>query len=176
MTKTGNSLEVRLSALRLVSLDCDGVMTDGGLYYAADGSEMRRFHVRDGIGIKALIAAGLEVAFITASRTPAIVHRAKALGVPHCLVGVEDKLEALKVLCQRLGIPLDYVAHVGDDVNDLALLQAVGVPITVADAVSEVRAIAAYVAPRNGGDGAVRDIAQQILAARHEPVGPRIQR
>jgi 3-deoxy-D-manno-octulosonate 8-phosphate phosphatase (KDO 8-P phosphatase) len=171
-TDTGR-LTARLAAVRLLSLDCDGVMTDGGLYYAADGTELRRFDVRDGVGIKALMAAGIEVAFITASRTPAIRHRATALGVPHCLVGVEDKLAALSALCVRLGIPLEAVGHVGDDVNDIPILKSVGVPMTVADARPEVRALAVHATGRKGGDGAVREIADRILAARIDDAAPR---
>jgi 3-deoxy-D-manno-octulosonate 8-phosphate phosphatase (KDO 8-P phosphatase) len=161
-----DALAAKLARVRLVALDCDGVMTDGGLYYAADGSELRRFNVRDGVGIKALMAAGIDVAFVSASRTPAIEHRAAALGVPHCLTGVEDKLGALRTLCARRDIPLEQVAHVGDDVNDLPLLRAVGVPMTVADAIPEAIAVALYVSRRKGGEGAVRDIAERILAAR----------
>ena len=156
---TGDELSARLAAVRLVSLDCDGVMTDGGLYYAADGTELRRFNVRDGVGIKALMHAGIEVAFLTASATEAIAQRARVLGVRHCLTGMEDKLGALTALCDSLGIGLNQAAHVGDDVNDLQLLRAVGVPMTVADAVPEVLRVA-------GGAGAVRDIAGRILAAR----------
>ena len=159
-------LTAKLAAIRLLSLDCDGVMTDGGLYYAADGTELRRFNVRDGVGIKALMAVGVDIAFITASRTPAIQHRANSLGVRHCFVGAEDKLAALKALCARLDVPLEAVAHVGDDVNDIPLLQSVGMPMTVADATPEVRALAVYAARRKGGDGAVREISERILAAR----------
>ena len=90
MTATGTDrLIARLAAIRLLSLDCDGVLTDGGLYYAADGTELRRFDVRDGVGIKSLLAADIEVAVVTASRTPAIEHRARALGIRHCLTGIE---------------------------------------------------------------------------------------
>lgn len=161
-----NALKARLAALRLVSFDCDGVMTDGGLFYAADGSELRRFNVRDGLGIKMLMAAGVEVAFISASKTSAIVHRAKALGVNHCLVGAEDKIAVLEELCSRIDVPFERVAHVGDDLNDIPLLKVVGVPITVADAVEDVRVLAHYVSHRKGGDAAVREIADLILAAR----------
>ena len=163
---TGDELSARLAAVRLVSLDCDGVMTDGGLYYAADGTELRRFNVRDGVGIKALMHAGIEVAFLTASATEAIAQRARVLGVRHCLTGMEDKLGALTALCDSLGIGLNQAAHVGDDVNDLQLLRAVGVPMTVADAVPEVLRVAHYISSCAGGAGAVRDIAGRILAAR----------
>ena len=151
---------------RLLSLDCDGVMTDGGLYYAADGTELRRFHVRDGVGIKAVMSAGIEVAFVTASTTPAIEFRARALGVKHCILGASDKVEALTQLCDKLGIGLPHVAHVGDDLNDLPVLECVGLPITVADAVPAVLEKVAFITSRSGGQGAVREICEHMLEAR----------
>lgn len=157
-------------SIQLVSLDCDGVMTDGRLYYADDGSQLRAFHVRDGVGIKMLMEAGIDVAFITGSRTEAIERRAKDLGVAHCLTGIEDKLTALQTLCDGLGIPLDAVAHVGDDVNDLPVLARVGLPATVWDAVPAVRDRARIVTARTGGDGAVREFCERLLDARGRPV------
>lgn len=152
--------------IRLVSLDCDGVMTDGTLFYGEDGRQWRAFHVHDGVGIRMLIEAGLEVAFITASRTEAIARRAEVLGVPHCLVGVGDKREALAGLCGRLGIALEAVAHMGDDLNDLPVLQAVGLPATVPNAVPAVHAVARYTTQRAGGAGAVREFAEWLLDGR----------
>ncbi len=156
----------RFAGIDLLTLDCDGVLTDGGLYYAADGSELRRFNVRDGVGIKALMAAGIEVAFVTASRTEAISHRAAVLGVPHCLIGVEDKVTAVTALAADLGIPLERTAHIGDDINDAALLYEVGFAITVADATPDIKAIADFETVSRGGQGAVREVADHILATR----------
>ena len=152
--------------IRLVSLDCDGVMTDGTLFYGEDGRQWRAFHVHDGIGIRMLIEAGLEVAFVTASRTEAIARRAEVLGVPHCLVGVGDKKAALAGLCRRLGIGFDAVAHMGDDLNDLPLLEAVGLPATVPNAVPAVHEAARYTTARAGGAGAVREFAEWLLDGR----------
>ena len=157
-------------SIRLVSLDCDGVMTDGRLYYGDDGTQMRAFHVRDGVGIKMLMDAGIKVAFITGSRTQAIERRAKDLGVAHCLTGIEDKLAALQALCGGLGIGLEAVAHLGDDVNDLPVLARVGLPATVWDSMQAVRAAARIVTARAGGDGAVREFCERLLDARAAPV------
>lgn len=156
----------RLARIGLLSLDVDGVQTDGGLYYTESGQEMRRFHVHDGMGIKQVMAAGIEVAFLTASTTASIRHRAERLGVAHALLGVSDKVAALTDLCRMLGLPLDRVAHIGDDVNDLALLHAVGCPITVPDARPEVRAACDHVTTTAGGHGAVREICDLLLALR----------
>ncbi len=152
--------------IRLVSLDCDGVMTDGTLFYGEDGRQWRAFHVHDGVGIRMLIEAGLEVAFVTASRTDAIRRRAEVLGVTHCLVGVGDKKEALAELCSRLGIGFDAVAHMGDDLNDLPVLEAVGLAATVPNAVPAVHAAAGYTTGRAGGAGAVREFAEWLLDGR----------
>ncbi|MCY4548013.1 MAG: HAD-IIIA family hydrolase [Defluviicoccus sp.] len=152
--------------IRLVSLDCDGVMTDGTLFYGEDGRQWRAFHVHDGVGIRMLIEAGLEVAFVTASRTDAIRRRAEVLGVKHCLVGVGDKKEALVELCSRLGIGFDAVAHMGDDLNDLPVLEAVGLAATVPNAVPAVHAAAGYTTGRAGGAGAVREFAEWLLDGR----------
>jgi 3-deoxy-D-manno-octulosonate 8-phosphate phosphatase (KDO 8-P phosphatase) len=159
-------LSARLARVRLLSLDVDGVMTDGGLYYAADGSELRRFNVRDGVAIKALMAAGVAVAFVTTSTTPAIRHRAEMLGVPHCFTGATDKVAAVSGLAKDLGLTLADVAHMADDTADLAILTRVGLAIAVADAAPEVLRAAAYVTRRRGGDAAVREAGEAILAAK----------
>ena len=128
----------RLGAIKLLSLDVDGVLTDGGLYYADDGSQMRKFNVKDGMGMKRARQAGVEVCIITASKTPAIHHRGEALGLKYVFIGREDKLAALQGVCDDLGIGFDQVAHVGDDLNDIPVLEAVGLALTVNDAVAEV--------------------------------------
>ena len=156
----------RLATARLLSLDVDGVLTDGGVYYGEDGAQLRRFNVLDGVGIKRVQAAGVEVAMITAGASEAVRHRARFLGVRYVFIGIEDKLATLKDLCGGLGIGLDQVAHVGDDLNDLPLLDAVGLPLTVAGAVPEVRRRALYITRKEGGAGAVREICDLIVAAR----------
>ncbi len=155
----------RLAGVRLLSLDVDGVLTDGGLYFADDGSQLRKFNVKDGLGMKRARNAGVEVAIITASATPAIHHRGEVLGIPHVFIGVEDKLATLQGLCEGLDIELSAVAHMGDDLNDLALLQTIGCPLTVADAVAEIKEAACYITERKGGAGAVREICDMLVSA-----------
>ncbi|MCW8835853.1 MAG: HAD hydrolase family protein [Rhodospirillales bacterium] len=167
MTKlTRDELIPRLARIRLLSLDVDGVLTDGGLYYTDSGEELRKFNVKDGMGIKRARAAGVEVCIISASSTPSIVHRGKRLGVPHVFVSVEDKLQTLTGLCGELGIDLAEVAHIGDDINDLPVLGKVGLPMTVADAVEAVRDEVRFVTERRGGEGAVREICDLLVRAR----------
>ncbi len=160
-------LQKRLAGIKLLTLDVDGVLTDGGVYYADDGAQLRKFNVKDGMGIKIAMAAGVAVALVTQSTTPSIRHRGEQLGVDHVLLGVEDKLAAVSGICGEMGIALDCVAHVGDDVNDLALLGAVGCPMTVADAVAEVLERVVFVSEHGGGGGAVRQICELLARAKN---------
>jgi 3-deoxy-D-manno-octulosonate 8-phosphate phosphatase (KDO 8-P phosphatase) len=159
-------LQQRLAGLRLLSLDTDGVLTDGGLYYTDAGDEMRKFNVKDGMGMQMLRRAGVEVVIITASAAPAIAHRGHRLGLEHVFLETEDKLAALVGLCDMMGIDLDQVAHMGDDVNDLPVLQAVGCPMSVNDAMPVARDAALYVSKKNGGDGAVREVCDLIISVK----------
>lgn len=163
-------LSRRLGSVRLLSLDVDGILTDGGLYFADDGMTLRKFNVKDGLGIKRALDAGVVVAVISAGQQDAIRRRMESLGIPHVFSGVADKLETLTALCGRLDIDLADVAHMGDDLNDLPVMNAVGYPITVPDAVAEVRECAVYVTTLGGGAGAVREICDQLVAARARAV------
>lgn len=160
------TLQDRLAKVALLSMDLDGTLTDGGLYYTEDGGELRKYHVRDGMGIKMVQAAGIRTAIITMSTTPAITRRAERLAIEHLVLGSHDKVAALGAICRENGLSLDQVAHIGDDVNDLPLLGAVGCPIAVGDAIDAVKAAAAWVTPSRGGHGAVRDLCDRLLAAR----------
>ncbi len=159
------AIKRRLAGIRLLSLDVDGVLTDGGLYYGDDGTIARKFNVRDGVGVKRVLALGVEVAFVSAGTTRSIHHRARTLGVRHVMSGVADKRAEVAKLCRKLGLTLAAVAHVGDDLNDLPLLKAAGLALSVPGAVPDARAAAHYVTRRNGGDGAVREICDLIVAA-----------
>lgn len=156
----------RLGGVRLLSLDVDGILTDGGLYFADNGLTLRKFNVKDGQGIKHVLEAGIEIAVISAGTQEAIRRRMESLGIPHIFTGVPDKLEALTGLCRRLDIDLADVIHMGDDVNDLPVMEVVGYPITVPDAVAEALDGAVYVTTRMGGAGAVREICDLLVAAR----------
>jgi 3-deoxy-D-manno-octulosonate 8-phosphate phosphatase (KDO 8-P phosphatase) len=165
-TLHGDDLRQRLARVRLLTTDVDGVLTDGGLYCTDSGEEFRRFHVRDGQGLQLVMRSGIEVAFVSAHAPAAVLQRARKLGIPHVLLGVEDKLRAVEDLGWQLGISLAEVAHIGDDVNDLPLLRAVGCPLTVADAMPDNRACALYVTTLAGGTGAVREICDLLVESR----------
>jgi len=157
----------RLAGIKLLSIDTDGVLTDGGVYFNDAGEQMRRFNVKDGMGIKLAQGSDVQIAIISASSTPSIRHRAAALGVDHVLLAVEDKGQMLVELCEKLELSLDQIAHVGDDVNDVPVMAMIGCPITVADAVEEAKTAALFVTEKKGGEGAVREVCDMIVVAKH---------
>ena len=150
----------------LLILDVDGVMTDGQLYYASDGSEIKPFYAQDGAAIKMLQSAGIPVAIISGRTSEATARRARELGIAHVYQGVEDKTAALRTLCETSGIAAERMAHAGDDIPDLPLFDRVGMRLSVAEAHPEVAARADYVTAAAGGAGAVREICHLILIAR----------
>ena len=151
--------------MRLLVLDVDGVLTDGTLYYSANGEELKAFNIQDGLGIKMLQAAGLEVAVISGRGCAALEARAQNLGIRHLYQAVEHKLTAFEELLRSLRLTAGQAACMGDDLPDLALLGHCGLAITVAEAPDVVRARAHYVTRRPGGRGAVREACELILEA-----------
>ena len=141
-------------------------MTDGGLYYTESGEILKKFNVKDGLGIKRLTKGGVQVAIISANSSEATLHRAQQLNVEHVFINVKNKIATLKTLCKKLGIELSAVASMGDDLSDLPVMQAVGYPMTVADAMPENIACAMYVTRKGGGQGAVREVCDRILLAK----------
>jgi 3-deoxy-D-manno-octulosonate 8-phosphate phosphatase (KDO 8-P phosphatase) len=155
-----------LSGIRLLVLDVDGVMTDGRLHYGSAGETHKSFHVRDGYGIKAVLAAGIAVAVISGRTSPAVARRCRDLGIRHLHQGIEDKAAVLARLLASLGIPARRCACVGDDRPDLPLLAQVGLAVAVADAHPEALAIAHRRTRLPGGSGAVREVCDWLLASR----------
>lgn len=156
---------VRARRVRLLSCDVDGVLTDGRIYIDDHGHEMKAFSALDGVGINLLARAGIVVAWITGSAAPAVTHRARRLNIAHVVLDVADKLPAWNALRAQLGIAPEHCAHIGDDLPDVAIFNACGFAVTVPHAPAAVRDQAHYVTAREGGAGAVREIAELILAA-----------
>lgn len=162
--------------IRLVGFDVDGVLTDGGLYLGAMtgeaetiSCEFKRFDIQDGLGMQLLREAGLRVVLITGRVSEAVARRARELQVDACVQDPEArKLAALRRLCHEFHCTLEEVAFVGDDLPDLAVLRAVGLPVAVGNAVREVRDVAGLQLDRRGGHGAVREFAERLLEARGE--------
>jgi len=159
-------VEERLASTAMVVLDVDGVLTDGGLWYSSDGQLIKRFDVRDGLGIRLLQQVGVEVVFLSGGRGGATEVRAQQLGIKHCLVGVKDKPAVLADLCRQLCVLSSDLLFLGDDLNDLALQGSVGVLIATADAALSLRKRADAVLYSRGGQGAVRELSERILRAR----------
>jgi YrbI family 3-deoxy-D-manno-octulosonate 8-phosphate phosphatase len=152
--------------VRLLCVDVDGVLTDAGMYYGPDGEVMKKFNTRDGMGLARLREAGVAVAIISGEDS-AIVHaRAAKLKIDDVFCGASNKRIAIDELCTRHGLDLDEVAFIGDDLNDLPALECVGLACAVADAAEPVQAIAHFVTQRRGGDGAVRELCELLIAAR----------
>ena len=152
--------------INLLVLDVDGVLTDGGLWLDPNGLLQKRFDVRDGLGIRMLQQAGLQLAFLSGGQGGATEIRARQLGIEHCLVGIKDKPSALAQLQQHVGATPASTAFMGDDLNDLAVRHQVRMLITPADGCLALRRQADAVLCRRGGDGAVRELAEHFLKAR----------
>jgi 3-deoxy-D-manno-octulosonate 8-phosphate phosphatase (KDO 8-P phosphatase) len=158
-----DAFKEQLKTVKLLSLDVDGILTDGGLYYTETGDELRKFNVKDGMGMKNARAAGVELCIISASTTNAIQERGKRLGLTHVYTGAKNKIEILQKICDELKISLENVAHMGDDLNDISIMEKIGTPITVGDAMEEVKRNTVYITQKNGGQGAVREICDLLV-------------
>ena len=154
-----------LSQICLFATDVDGVLTDAGMYYAESGDEWKKFNTRDGMGIKLLQRAGIITAIVTQERTKLVARRAEKLAIPELHQGVMDKLSCLREMAARHGLTLSQVAYIGDDVNDLEALKAVGFSASPADGMPQIAAVVDYVCQKKGGEGAVREIVEMILKA-----------
>ena len=153
----------KASHIKLLVCDVDGVFSDGRIYLGNDGEELKAFHTKDGFGIKALGTSGVKVAIITGRNSAIVANRMKALNVAHIIQGQEDKLPALKQLADKLSIKLEQIAYIGDDVPDLACIEAVGLGICVSDGHPLVQQGANYITFTRGGFGAVRETCDLIM-------------
>ena len=156
-------IDTRLKQIRLVLLDVDGVLTTGQVIYDDDGRETKVFHVRDGLGIRMLMEAGIPVGIVTGRRSMALVHRCNNLGIGLLEDGVTDKAAALERILEKTGVSAPQTAFVGDDLPDLPIMRRVGVPIAVGDAHEKVKQAAVWTTRAYGGCGAVREISERIL-------------
>ncbi len=150
-------------SIRLFICDVDGVLTDGKLFFGADGEEGKFFHVHDGQGLKLLQNSGVTVAIISARHSKAVIQRMRDLAIEHVYLGEQNKLARLNTLCCELNISLNEVAYMGDDVADLACMQAVKLAIAPANAVAIIRQAATKITHCSGGEGAVREACDFLL-------------
>jgi len=159
------SIADRARRIRLVLLDVDGVMTDGSILFLGDGTEVKAFHARDGVGIKVAQRCGIEVGVITGRRSEAVGRRCAELGIQELHQGDWRKLPAFEGILERRGFAPEEICFVGDDLVDLPVLRRVGLAATVPEAHPEVLAVAHAVTSSPGGRGAVREILDAILKA-----------
>ncbi len=158
--------ELDWSKIKVFAMDVDGILTDGCIYLSSDGSESKRFSIIDGLGLVRLIQAGVHVAWISGRGSEATSLRAKELKIPHVIQGRIDKITALKELLQELGIPADNAAYMGDDDIDTDAIAHAGIGISVPEGQDSPKQAADFITSRTGGNGAVREVCNKILAAR----------
>jgi len=160
--------EPEASQVRWLLLDADGTLTDGGMFVHGHGSELKRFSVRDGFGLRAWMSTGRQVAVITGRGDLSLRHRLADLGIERVVSSSGPKGEIVERLLAEVGVAPASVAAMGDDIPDLPMLRRVGYPMAVADAAPEVKAVARWISPSSGGHGAVREAVEHLLRAAGE--------
>jgi 3-deoxy-D-manno-octulosonate 8-phosphate phosphatase (KDO 8-P phosphatase) len=154
----------KAAKIKLLILDVDGVLTDGGMYFAAQGDQFKKFNTKDGMGIIHLVKKGLEVGIISSGfRDVGVTERAKMLSIQRCYIGRDAKMDVLKSWCEELNITLEEVAIIGDDINDLEIIRSVGFSACPADAVEVVKRDVNVILTRKGGEGCVREFIDNYL-------------
>jgi 3-deoxy-D-manno-octulosonate 8-phosphate phosphatase (KDO 8-P phosphatase) len=157
-------VERRASRIKLLLMDCDGVLTDGSIWLVEDG-EQKAFNVKDGLGIDLLHKAGLKSGVISGRTSQTLAQRAGELGMAFVRQGEPDKIAAFQEILTAAGVESNEVAYIGDDLNDIPLMRRSEFAVAVADAVEEARSVAHYVTEARGGEGAVREVIEIILRA-----------
>ena len=159
-------LNEKLLKIKLFAMDVDGTLTDGTMFYSAQGEQLKRFSTRDGMGITLLQKYGIKVAIITSENTEIVTARAKKLNIEDVILGTKTKDEDIKVLAEKYKISLEEVAFIGDDINDIPAIKIVGFSACPQDASNFVKDKVNYICINTGGNGAVREIAEMILEAK----------
>ena len=149
--------------IQLFVMDVDGVLTDGSIAYDSHGGEIKVFNARDGLGLKQLAKSGIDLAIISGRSSKALEYRAQELHIEHLYMAISDKLSVLTELSNRLSIPMEAIAYIGDDLPDLPCLKAVGYPMAVSNADPTLKTVASLVTTQHGGRGAVREACDWIL-------------
>ena len=159
-------METKLARIKLLLLDVDGVLTNGQITYSDAGEQIKSFSVKDGLGLRLLMDAGIQVGIVTGRTSQALLHRCKNLGIDLIFDGIKDKAQAFKAIVDKTGILAEQIAFAGDDLIDLPAMTRCGVAFSVPGAPMEVKTRAHIVTKAQGGDGAVREICEAILKSR----------
>ena len=157
------SIRKKLKSIRLLVLDVDGVLTDGQIYINSNGDEIKKFNVKDGLGIKLMQESNIEIALVSGGSPKSALHRAEKLKIKNCFFDVKNKKNMIIKLIKIMKLNKDQVLYIGDDLNDLCVKNVVGIFATPKDATKIVRNQADLVLSKNGGDGAIREVAEILL-------------
>ena len=160
-------LKERAKKIKLLLMDCDGVLTDGRLYFSETGESLKVFHVRDGQGIVMWHQAGFQTGIITGRNSPIVIKRATELGMHYIKVGSQNKVKDFAEILKESNIISEEVAYIGDDIPDISLMEIVGFSITVKDAAREVKPFAKYITKSKGGFGAVREVIDLLINSKN---------
>lgn len=163
-----SEINPRAAKVRLVLTDVDGVLTDGGVFYGSDGEVMKRFNIRDGMGVERLREIGVEVGIITGEKSESVLRRAEKLRIDRVHLYSKDKKATLNEILATNEYQPEEVAYIGDDVNDIEIMKLVGFPACPGDAFHLTREAAVYVCRRPGGHGAFRELCELIIDAKKE--------
>lgn len=159
-------IDHKAARIALLLTDCDGVLTDGGIYYSAQGEQLKKFNIRDGMGVERLRnLVGVETGIVSGENSLALRERAEKLGITECHLGIKHKAEVVCELAARLDLDLGAIAYIGDDVNDLEVFALVGLSACPADAMAAVKSHVDIICHLSGGQGAFREFAELILDA-----------
>lgn len=158
-----NKKSLDLSHIKMLLTDCDGVLTDGGMYYSEAGDELKKFNTKDGMGFQLLREKGILTGIITGEDRELVRNRATKMKVNEVYMGVQNKYEVLTKICKKYNLQFNEVAYIGDDINDSEVIKAVGYGCSVADGMESIKEIADYITKCKGGEGAIREVAETIL-------------
>ncbi|MFA6570360.1 MAG: HAD-IIIA family hydrolase [Bacteroidota bacterium] len=163
-------LNQKLAKIKLLVMDVDGTMTNAKVYYSKNGEELKKFSIRDGMGIELLRQGQIETAILTSESSPIVTARAKKLKIEHQIMGSRNKKKDLEDLAEKLTLLMENILYIGDDVNDLQAIKAAGVGACPADSVINVKEAADYICTEKGGKGAIREIIEKILLAQNKSI------
>lgn len=161
------NIKKRLEKIKLVAMDIDGTLTDGAMYYSAQGDYLKRFYVRDGMGIDLLNKAGIRTAFITSEQSEIVASRAKKLNISKVILGTWTKGKDLELIAEEFGLNMEEIAFIGDDVNDISAFKIAGFRMCPLDASPLVHEFVDIISTKQGGNGAVRELAEMILESKN---------
>jgi len=164
MKTTKKKILQKCKKVELVLIDVDGVLTDGGRYYSKSGEELKKFHVRDGMGVTLLLRNGIKTGIITKEKSPITKKWARDMNINLVYSGIKKKEEMLEKICRDFSIIKENIAFIGDDVNDLELMKKVGFSALPSDGVDSAKKVVDYICKKKGGEGVLREIADLILS------------